>query len=203
MNDTLESVSKRLGLNRTLSLDTVVLIYKVCGYETSWRKQHLSPWCYAFDGKTAEVLEYYVDLKHYWLDGYGHNLTYRQACMLMKNLFERFRGEGPDATFLFAHSGTLLKLLTHLQLYKSESPLTGDALNLKRTWRASNIDGFASNLAFVLYKCLDGDYVLTLHQERVIKLPMCEQELCSLNKLWDYFGDSINDCNINDMCRLN
>ncbi|XP_068629831.1 multiple inositol polyphosphate phosphatase 1 [Battus philenor] len=202
MNYTLESVSKRLGLYRNLSLDTVVLMYKVCGYETSWRKNYFSPWCYGFDRNSAEVLEYYIDLKHYWLDGYGHNLTYRQACMLMKNLFDRFRGNGPDATFLFAHSGTLLKLLTHLQLYKSERHLTGDSLKKDRKWRASNIDCFASNLAFVLYRCKDKDYVLTLHQERVIKLPMCEKELCPMNTLWDYFRDSINDCDINDMCRL-
>ncbi|XP_045542903.1 multiple inositol polyphosphate phosphatase 1-like [Papilio machaon] len=202
MNKTLESVSQRLGLNRTLSLDTVVLMYKICGYETSWRKNHISPWCYGFDKNRAEVLEYYIDLKHYWLDGYGFDLTYRQACILMKNLFERFRGNGANATFLFAHSGTLLKLLTHLELYKPERPLTGESMNKDRAWRASDIDCFASNLAFVLYKCKDGDYVLTLHQERIIKLPMCEKELCPLATLWNYFKDSINECDIGDICRL-
>ncbi|KPJ06196.1 Multiple inositol polyphosphate phosphatase 1 [Papilio machaon] len=100
------------------------------------------------------VLEYYIDLKHYWLDGYGFDLTYRQACILMKNLFERFRGDGANATFLFAHSGTLLKLLTHLELYKPERPLTGESMNKDRAWRASDIDCFASNLAFVLYNPL-------------------------------------------------
>ncbi|CAK1581760.1 unnamed protein product [Parnassius mnemosyne] len=203
MNDTLVSVSQRLGLNRTLSLGTVKLIYKTCGYETSWRKHHLSPWCHAFDHRSAEVMEYYIDLRHYWLDGYGHNLSYRQACILMKIMFERFRRNGPDATFLFAHSGTLLKLLTKLQLYKSERPLTGDEMDRNRKWRASEIDCFASNLAFVLYKCKDGDHILTMHQERIVKLPMCDKELCPLTTLWNYFRESINDCDINDMCRLN
>ncbi|XP_052757563.1 multiple inositol polyphosphate phosphatase 1 isoform X1 [Galleria mellonella] len=203
MNKTLESISKRLGLKRVLSLGEVNLMYKICGYETSWNKHQISPWCYAFDVESAMRLEYYHDLKHYWMDGYGHNLTYRQACLALKTMFKIFSDKpDPFAVFMFAHSGTLLKLLTHLQLYKPDSPLTGDAMDDTRPWKASLIDCFATNLAFVLFKCKDGDYVLTLHQERVIKLPMCEKELCPLTKLLEYFHDSIHNCDYTDMCSL-
>ncbi|KAL0894031.1 hypothetical protein ABMA27_014097 [Loxostege sticticalis] len=203
MNKTLAAISKRLGLDNVLSLDTVNLMYKICGFETSWSKHYLSPWCSAFDQESAEMLEYYHDLKLYWMDGYGHNLTYRQACMAIKTMFDNFsHKQDPHAMFLFAHSGTLLKILTHLQLYKPESPLRGDTINRERPWRASTIDCFASNLAFVLYKCKDGDHVLTLHQERIIKLPMCESELCPLKHLQEHFHDSIYNCDYSDMCSL-
>ncbi|XP_059057088.1 multiple inositol polyphosphate phosphatase 1 [Achroia grisella] len=203
MNKTLESVSERLGLNRVLSLDEVNLIYKICGYESSWNKHQVSPWCYAFDIESAMILEYYHDLKHYWMDGYGHNLTYRQACLALKTMFKMFSDKpDPFAVFMFAHSGTLLKLLTHMQLYKPDNPLTGDSLDKNRPWKVSQIDCFASNLAFVLFKCKDGDHVLTLHQEKVVKLPMCETELCPLERLTEYFHDSINNCDYNDMCSL-
>ncbi|XP_049867510.1 multiple inositol polyphosphate phosphatase 1 [Pectinophora gossypiella] len=204
MNNTLESISKRLGLNTVLSLDTVNLMYKICGFESSWGKHRISPWCYGFDKDSAEKLEYYHDLKHYWMDGYGHDLTYRQACLAIKHMFENFSGNtGPNATFMFAHSGTLLKLLAHLQLYKPESPLRGDAVQGDRQWKTSHIDCFASNLAFVLFKCKDGDKVLALHQEKTIKLPMCDSELCPLDRLLKYFHNSIYDCDYNDMCSLN
>ncbi|XP_064071714.1 multiple inositol polyphosphate phosphatase 1-like [Vanessa tameamea] len=202
MNVTLQSISKRFGLDRVLRLDIANLIYKICGYETSWHKYYSSPWCIGFDDVSVKILEYYHDLKHYWLDGYGFNLTYKQACMLLKNMFEIFSKKGPNATFLFAHSGTLLKLLTHLELYKPDSHLMGDTIVEDRTWRASNIDCFASNLAFVLFKCKDGDKILSLHQERIIKLPMCKEELCPLEYLKEYFYDSIHNCDHSDMCRL-
>ncbi|XP_050345614.1 multiple inositol polyphosphate phosphatase 1-like [Nymphalis io] len=202
MNVTLQSISKRFGLDRVLRLDTVSLIYKICGYETSWHKHFTSPWCLGFDDINIKILEYYYDLKHYWLDGYGFSLTYKQACMLLKNMFESMSKKGPRGTFLFAHSGTLLKLLTHLQLYKPDSHLRGNAMVEVRSWRASNIDCFASNLAFVLFKCKDGDKILSLHQERIIKLPMCEEELCPLEYLKEYFYESIHNCDHSDMCRL-
>ncbi|KAG6442773.1 multiple inositol polyphosphate phosphatase 1 [Manduca sexta] len=203
MNKTLERVSNRLGLSSVLSLDKVILMYKTCGYETSWSKHLASPWCSVFDRASAEVLEYYHDLKHYWLDGYGHDLTYRQACVSINNMLEMFSNkEGPNATFLFAHSGTVLKILTHLGLFKPKDHLRGNAVMKERPWRTSHIDCFAANLAFVLYRCKDGDHVLTLHQERVIKLPMCGKELCPLKELRKKFKDTIYNCNFTDMCSL-
>ncbi|KAF9421855.1 hypothetical protein HW555_002295 [Spodoptera exigua] len=191
MNKTLESVSYRLGLS------------KFCGYETSWDKHHTSPWCYAFDEDSIQMFEYYHDLKAYWLDGYGHELSYRQACMSIKNMFEFFdKADGYQSIFMFSHSGTILKILTHMKLYQPASPLRGDAIVKDRPWKLSEIDCFAANLAFVLFKCKDGDHVLALHQEKIIKLPMCKHELCPLKHLKQYFHDSIYKCDYSDMCSL-
>ncbi|KAI5630776.1 histidine phosphatase superfamily (branch 2) domain-containing protein [Phthorimaea operculella] len=242
MNNTLESVSKRLGLEYVLSLESVILMYKICGFESSWNRHHMSPWCYGFDKDSAEVcfffffflgmgsmfsgpgtvkttpdylvgsegspgaenLEYYHDLQHYWMDGYGYDLTYRQACLSIKNMFETFRNKtGPNATFYFAHSGTILKVFAHLQLFKPATPLRADVIQRDRAWKTSHIDCFAANLAFVLFKCKDGNHVLTLHQEKIIKLPMCEKELCPLEHLVQHFHESIYNCDYSDMCRLN
>ncbi|GBP42849.1 Multiple inositol polyphosphate phosphatase 1 [Eumeta japonica] len=107
------------------------------------------------------VLEYYYDLKHYWVDGYGYHLTYRQACLAVKTMFENFSSKkGPNATFLFAHSGTLLKVLSHMLLYRPDFPLRADNMQDSRPWKTSDIDCFASNLAFVLYKWIPPDTAL-------------------------------------------
>ncbi|XP_047988558.1 multiple inositol polyphosphate phosphatase 1-like isoform X2 [Leguminivora glycinivorella] len=150
------------------------------------------------------VLEYYHDLKHYLMDGYGNELTSQTACESVKNMFDHLTSKtGPNASFLFAHSGTLLKILTHMSLYKPEAPLTGDFIPEDSVWRLSDIDCFASNLAFVLFECKDGPHILTLHQERVVKLPACKKELCPLDHLQQVFHDTIHNCDHAAICKYN
>lgn len=62
--------------------------------------------------------------------------------------------EYPKAVIYFTHSGTILKLLAHLGLYKDEEDLRHDNFhkNLHRHWRVSKIDSFGSNIAAVLFK---------------------------------------------------
>jgi hypothetical protein len=35
-------------------------------------------------------MEYAEDLKYYWVDGYGHELTYKQACPALNDMLEFF-----------------------------------------------------------------------------------------------------------------
>lgn len=66
--------------------------------------------------------------------------------------------QGPlrsNATFYFTHSGTLLKLLAHLGLARDEEPLTHRHFASERLWRTSQIDAFATNLAFLRYEWVD------------------------------------------------
>ncbi len=67
-------------------------------------------------------------------------------------------------TFYFTHSGTILKFLAFLNLYRDLEPLTSDnydRLKDARLWRTSRIDAFGSNVAFVLKSC---DNTLTTGQ---------------------------------------
>lgn len=70
---------------------------------------------------------------------------------------EEIPGDEPkaQAVVYFAHSGTLLKMLAHLGLYKDENALLHsnfDTLGKYRKWRVSQIDSFGANLAFVLFR---------------------------------------------------
>jgi hypothetical protein len=61
------------------------------------------------------------------------------------------------AVAYFTHSGTLLKLLAHLGLYRDESALLHSnfhAVGKHRKWRVGQIDSFGSNLAFILFRCV-------------------------------------------------
>lgn len=153
-----------------------------------------SPWCTLLDDASLRTIEYLEDLDYYHIDGYATPLTYQQACPALNDMLHRlsandnaandivadFLSSGPDpaerpvrksptvsippATLYFTHSGTMLKLLALLGLYRDANPLAGrrddddnddaDVLTTfaERQWRVGRIDAFASNLAFVMYK---------------------------------------------------
>lgn len=158
-------------------------MFITCAFETAWSRKKKSPWCTVIDLETSRVkkdeitnlialsgcvaarnlcsnaftfqyLEYAEDLKYYWIDGYGYNITYRQACPAFGDMFNHLDDPEPypRAVLYFTHSGTLLKMIAHLGLYRDEEPLLADNMNENRQWKVSKIDSFGTNLAFVGFK---------------------------------------------------
>lgn len=183
------------------------LMYTICAFETAWNKhKNVSPWCSLFNRNTLHYMEFAEDLEYYWIDGYGYDITYKQACPALIDMFDHIDPYSmhSNATFYFTHSGTILKFLAHLGLYKDGEHLTHLDANKPRQWRTSAIDAFSSNIAFILYECNDEPKVLTLHQERVVRIPGCpeNEDLCSLKVMKRVFKDSIERCDFNDMCDI-
>ncbi|KAL0272173.1 UNVERIFIED_CONTAM: hypothetical protein PYX00_005253 [Menopon gallinae] len=199
MKNVISTVSRRLGFYRNLTV--VFTMYNACSFESAWSYYHKSPWCYVFSKEDLQVLEYVGDLEKYWQSGYGYEINYKQACPIVKDMFKHMTSEKePRSTFYFTHSGTVLKVLAHLGLYRDRNPLKHDNLSMDRLWRTSRIDAFATNIAFVLFRCEDGEKVLTMHQEKPVVLPGCEKELCPLEVLQKEYHDSIYDCDFNGLC---
>ncbi|XP_067009496.2 multiple inositol polyphosphate phosphatase 1-like [Anabrus simplex] len=209
MQRTLINVSGRLNLNFTLSLEDVRLMYLTCAFETAWYRWKKSPWCAAFSEENFKVLEFAEDLNSYWVDGYGYNLTYEQACPAVTDMATHIipvlsKQDTPRTVVYFTHSGTLLKILSRLGLYKDTDMLKHSLYQSlhSRLWRVSKIDTFGTNLAFILYKCDDGYHVLTMHQEEIVRIPGCEehQELCPLDLFSKSIQDYIDGCNFELLC---
>lgn len=118
-------------------------------------------------------------------------------------------------------------MLGLLGLYKDESELKHDNYFKMedRQWRTSKIDAFGSNLAFVLYKYFieivsfvfglhyyyfyfvfrcknDETKVLTLHQERIVRIKGCGNDLCSYDKFKQIFKTDIENCDFDQMCNV-
>lgn len=208
MLKTVKDINNRLKLTTSLNSADVILIYRTCGFETAWHKTKKSPWCSIFTEENFKVLEYSEDLKYFWQDGYGYELTYKQACPLFNDMitFLLSRSTYPKVSVYFTHSGTLLKLLAHLGLYKDENYLTANNFLLmsNRKYRTSKIDSFGTNVALILYKCGDKEKILTLHQENIVRLPICPlDDLCSLEDINDYYIKSINSCDFESLCNNN
>ncbi|EDW05961.1 multiple inositol polyphosphate phosphatase 1 isoform X2 [Drosophila mojavensis] len=190
-----------------LTPQDVQLMYTVCAFETAWqRRLPPSVWCRFFDVASLSALEFAEDLEYYWNDGYGYELTHRIACPAIADMFAAIDTLKPraNATFYFTHSGTLLKMLAHLGVAKDERPLTHKDFETKRLWRTSEIDAFATNLAFVRYDCIEREpQILAMHQERVIRLPGCPQDddLCPLSRLRANYVDSVEHCDFEALCQ--
>uniref|UniRef100_U5EQ88 Multiple inositol polyphosphate phosphatase 1 n=1 Tax=Corethrella appendiculata TaxID=1370023 RepID=U5EQ88_9DIPT len=189
-----------------VNADDIHLMYTTCAFETAWFKDKISPWCTLFDEHSIHVLEFLEDLEYYWIDGYGYSLTYKQACSAFTDLIKHF-DEGStekNITFYFTHSGTLLKSLAFLNLYK-DAQLTHKDFEVNRKWRTSKIDAFATNLIFILFECSNGPQVLLLHQEQPVHIPGCPegQQLCPYEIFKEIHEDSLNNCKFEEMCSLN
>ncbi|XP_015120832.1 multiple inositol polyphosphate phosphatase 1 [Diachasma alloeum] len=198
----LESMSNRLGTN--ISFDNARIMKDLCAFETAWSEKNESPWCDLFTKEEFKVIEFSQDLKYYWIDGYGFPLTYQQACIAVKDMFESIElDDGPMTTAYFSHSGTLLKILTLLGISKDDKPIMHDQFPFDdRLWRTSYIDAFATNIAFILFNCKStGRSILVMHQERIINLPGCPENIpCPLAIMKDKYPDNDDECHFQEMC---
>ncbi|XP_020805718.1 multiple inositol polyphosphate phosphatase 1 [Drosophila serrata] len=221
MQSAVEQLRTSTGLSDLRTKD-VQLMFTVCAFETAWHRRRDntrnadSVWCSFFDLASLDALEFFEDLEYYWNDGYGYELTHRIACPAIADMFEAIgsvKKEGEEnqlpgranATLYFTHSGTLLKLLAHLGLARDEKPLTHKHFTSERRWRTSQIDAFATNLAFLRYDCDKKEpQVLVLHQERVVRLPKCPQDkdLCPLSTLRRIYANSVENCDFEELCRV-
>lgn len=221
--DVADSISHRLGLNESLTFSNISILYDMCRFDTAWNYQTVSssPWCNVFSNADLQVLEYTEDLQNYWKDGYGYPLNYEQACPVLKDLITNFQnvikhGEDtsaqekpPVGLFHFSHSGMLMKFYARLGLFKDQTPplATNFYSQSNRKWRSSEIDPFAGNIAFILFKCTAGNTpeykVATYVQEKEVILQNCTTTLCPFDTFVATYGDLADTCNLAELCNTN
>ncbi|XP_066595136.1 multiple inositol polyphosphate phosphatase 1 [Prorops nasuta] len=205
--DTIKNISNRI--NYEINYEIAHLIYTMCGFETAWYTNKVSPWCQILSLNDMKVLEFAEDLEYYWIDGYGFPLTYKQACSAMLNMFKFFESKDKGKVVAyFTHSGTILKLLALLGVAKDSNPLKHNSYLIHeetRSWKTTYIDAFATNIAFILYNCMyNGPSILVMHQERVVNLPGCPyNKPCPLSTMKALYPDHDEECLFESMCSLN
>ncbi|KAK0160827.1 hypothetical protein PV328_008194 [Microctonus aethiopoides] len=186
--------------------DKIKLIREMCAFETAWNYRNASPWCDFLTPNEFEIMEFIHDLEYYWIDGYGYELTYNQACVALKDMFNFMDIDNEVKTSAyFTHSGAILKILSHLGIAKDNKPLLHDNYQSSkdRLWRTSIIGAFASNIAFVLYDCKSTEpSILVMHQERIVQLPGCPHGIpCPISKLKKNYPAE-KKCNFTKMCSI-
>ncbi|CAG5114525.1 unnamed protein product [Candidula unifasciata] len=224
-----EKIDKKLDIGPdVLTTANIRLIYLVCGYETAVYDS--SPWCSLLDESDMEILEYLGDLKHYYKNGYGYNITWQQSCPLVSEIFATMDetimdienaddGEEPGGLlvgqFAFGHAETLGPLYSALGLFNDTLPLRADNYHQQsqRLFRTSNILPFSGNILFVLYECVpdefgedeeieEADYYLRMFvNEEPALIPGCEELYCPYNVVRDYYHDFVDQCHFKKLCQ--
>ena len=221
-----ENIYSRLNLKSKIkpSSKDVMELFLMCAFSTQTDSNDVSL-CSLFENEDLKVLEYLNDLKMYWSYSYGRKINYRMACPLyvkiMDSLLQYIRHGKPYGVFQFAHTGTVLPLLTLLGLFKDDLPLRADNFDRQnnRTFRPSNIVPMSANIAFVLYDrrkietnhSRNGDVkqkrkmstmvIQVLVNEVAVKIPACNgKTYCRLKKFLDYYSHIKKRCNINRIC---
>ncbi|CAL4111594.1 unnamed protein product [Meganyctiphanes norvegica] len=207
MQGVVASVSSRLGFD--VSFVDVEVIYDACRYYKAWEPTLPSAWCAAFTPDDLKILEFWQDLKYYYEDGYGHEINYKIACPLVKDLIHHFRsvtedGDTTKGVFYFSHSEALIKMMTRLGLHHDDTPLTHSSIDPDRLWRSSLHAPFGTNVAFTLSSCSNGGWWVSLAEsETPTAIPGCSGGTagCSWEEFLQVLGP-FEDCPFEDMCKL-
>ncbi|XP_065205115.1 multiple inositol polyphosphate phosphatase 1-like [Planococcus citri] len=174
-------VSTRLGFTSPLSVENITAIYESCAL---WRNLILftkaRPLCAAFTPDDLKVMEYYLDLKHYYEFGYGNSLSKKIGCSLVKDMLNklRYHGELPagdsvnkqkKGTFYFADDENLMGMITKMGLYHDDVPLKHDNYQFQkrnRKWRSSSLSPFTATLHVVLFNCNNNEKTIEFFLNR-------------------------------------
>ena len=188
-------------LTQNVTLDQIDAIWVACTFGQAWEPLKLSPWCGIFTQNQLDLMAFREDLEYFYVDSYAHEINYEQACVLLKDVIEKFDDElSPDNTLYFSHSGAILKFLAYLGIDKPNENLRHDSDIRKKHWNTSARDTFASNVAFVFLKPCQK--IGMLINEELTEIPACDNQLlCSYEKFKEVFHTS--DCNFSQICNLN
>lgn len=207
-DNVIRPVSVRLGFQDNLTLSDIETLYVSCNFGQAWQPAKGVPACQAFNEEELKILEYREELEYYWQDGYGFDINYDSGCVLIKDIVENFesvlKGESvKKGIFYFTHSGTILKFLTFLGLFKDSEQIKSNNFHVMkdaRLFRTSKIDPFGANIAFALS---NDSKVGLYHNERLTLIPGCQDLWCDFEVLKSVFKDRISNCDLKVICATN
>uniref|UniRef100_A0A671QN56 Multiple inositol polyphosphate phosphatase 1 n=1 Tax=Sinocyclocheilus anshuiensis TaxID=1608454 RepID=A0A671QN56_9TELE len=172
----------------------------LCAYEFAIQELN-SPWCQLFDEVDAQVMEYAGDLKQYWKRSYGHEIN-------SKSIVTQINSDGivsEAVTVQVGHAETLLPLLTLLDLFKDDIPLssTNFATQHNRIFRSGKIVPYAANLLVVLYKCPEGIRMGVRLNEKSLTLPGLTDPVPMYEDVKKRYRALLEGCDQETVCKIN
>ncbi|XP_041977922.1 multiple inositol polyphosphate phosphatase 1-like [Aricia agestis] len=211
----ISNISKRMGFNYDVEMETVRSVYDMCRYNKAWDVAKVSPWCAVFSKEDLKRLEYSEDLATYYKYGYGTPLNRDIGCSGIKDMMDFFRmhadhdtPQQPRTLVQLTEADSLLLWLGAAGARRDSAPLTGDNYHgaaQSRRWSTSTMVPYNANLAAVLYKCTPNSnfqireqfQVLFLENELPLYLEGCRVGLCDWSFVKNRLGLIADNCNLN------
>uniref|UniRef100_A0A671QE04 Multiple inositol polyphosphate phosphatase 1 n=1 Tax=Sinocyclocheilus anshuiensis TaxID=1608454 RepID=A0A671QE04_9TELE len=201
MKRVMEKMADRLEVPyASITDDSVEAGFFLCAYEFAIQELN-SPWCQLFDEVDAQVMEYAGDLKQYWKRSYGHEIN-------SKSIVTQINSDGivsEAVTVQVGHAETLLPLLTLLDLFKDDIPLssTNFATQHNRIFRSGKIVPYAANLLVVLYKCPEGIRMGVRLNEKSLTLPGLTDPVPMYEDVKKRYRALLEGCDQETVCKIN
>ena len=232
MREVVQKIAERLKLRKKILLtpQMVVEMFLMCAFGIQTDSAD-SSWCEVFEEADLKVLEYLNDLKLYWDRSYGREINYKMGCQLYAEIIDSFEGflqsGKPHGIFRFAHTGTVIPLLTMLGLYNDTIPPTAGNFHQQanRKFRISDVVPMGGNVAFLLYKCnkerpenksksdtegesdcaghchISNMTIQMLVNEAPVPMPACGGRMyCRLKNFLSYYSHIKDTCDIRTIC---
>lgn len=212
MKAVLEKINSRLGTNDTgLTTKDLKSIFIACAYDLGMFEGQ-SGMCSLFDKEDQAVVEYLLELKHFYKRSAGFKITYASSCPLLRDILQTLTAAVQNTSrsyvgiFRSAHAETVIPLhaLLGINLDK-EAPTAENYQNMHgRRFRAGCMSPFSGNLYFILYRCGGDEFKIQLYvNEQIVKIPCCQSEVdCSFNDFVKCYADIVDMCNFDEMCQL-
>ncbi|XP_065205117.1 multiple inositol polyphosphate phosphatase 1-like [Planococcus citri] len=186
-------ISYRLGFTYPISTENVTALYESCVFWNNlpaiWKPQ----FCAAFTPDDLRIMEYYLDLKHFYEFGYGNPLSQKMGCPLVKDMMNKLSNAakgtfGKKGTFYFADEENFMGFITKMGLFRDEKPPKHDNYNLQkqnRKWRSSLLSPSIATTHVILFNCKNVETRVEFYiNEKLIKLDACKStsgNKCPLN----------------------
>ena len=217
LNRVIEKVQEKLGLKgvEEINVDSVYAMFLACGYKQSTSNVPKKfGWCSIFDEEDLVYLNYYRDLRWYHIHGPAYPLTAETSCDLLKDIYYSIlamTGKGKDQKSRYkvivraAHLITFLPLYAKMGIFLDRNILQADNFHKMkhRNFKVGKICPMSGNLAFVLYRCYDGNYKIQMYvNERLVRIPCCQSKVhCSLEEFEQFYKNDIESCNFRETCK--
>jgi multiple inositol-polyphosphate phosphatase/2,3-bisphosphoglycerate 3-phosphatase len=200
----LEPLSEHVGFS--LTIEDAEGLYDLCVFEhVSPTETNNSSFCDMIPRSAYALMDYERDLSRYYESSYPNKLGYELSCVLLQDLLKQLDSEEQTTALRFAHSETIVPLISLLGINKdTDTVYTWDKKQFwNRTTKMSEIDPFATNLGFVLFRNIssDEDLIKIFMNEREVKIPVCvSDEGCTKSEILKIIQNTEGGCDRSAMC---
>ena len=207
-------MKKKLGLySLNLDIKSLKSMYLFCAYEIGMFNGSInSGLCSLFDKEDLHVIEYYLDLKHYYRRSSAFSITYESSCPLLADIVANLKMASLNETGMFhgifrsSHAETIMPFFALLGLNIDPVRLTANNFDemKNRKFRPSCISPFSGNAYFVLYDCGNKKHKIQLYiNEWLVKIPCCESEYdCDFDTFLKCYERIVDKCHFDEICKI-
>ena len=201
----LDPISERTGFS--LTVEDAEGLYDLCNFEhVSPTESNNSSFCDLIPRSAFALLDYSRDFYGYYKSSYPNKLGYELSCVILEDVLREFESEESATALRFAHSETIVPLITLLGINKDQDIIyTWDKDRFwNRTTKLSELDPFATNMGFVVFKnSSSGQDIIKIYlNEREVKITACvsSEEGCTRDELLDIVRGTLGQCDRSAMC---